>query len=176
MWFVAPGCSVAPVRAPLLSVVAPGGSVAPFFLRFPRRPRSLLLVAASLLLPCVPFVPLLRGSMGLWAAAPMCSVEPVGAPWLSIVALGLPRCFFAPVVSLLLPVVASGCSAVPSLPGVVPVRSVAPAGAPLLPAVAPGRSSSFAPVGRCSASPGCWSRVYPPLLPIRTTKKKRRTK
>ena len=45
---------------PLLSVVAPGGSVAPFFLRFPRCPRLLLLVAAS---PLLPVVPLLRG---LW--------------------------------------------------------------------------------------------------------------
>ena len=87
MWVVAPGCSVAPVRNPVLSVVAPGGSVAPFFLRFPRCPRSLLLVAASMLLPVVP---LLRGSVGLWAAAPVCSVDPVGAPLLSIVALGCP--------------------------------------------------------------------------------------
>ena len=108
MWVVAPGCSVAPVGAPSLSVDASGGSVAPLFLRFPRCPRLLLLVAASLLLPFVPFVPSLRGSMGLWAAAPVCSVDPVGAPSLSIVALGLPRCSFAPVVFLLLPVVASG--------------------------------------------------------------------
>ena len=105
MWVVAPGCPVAPVRAPVLSVVAPGGSVAPFFLRFLPCPRSLLLVAASMLLPVVP---LFRGSVGLWAAAPVCSVDPVGAPSLSIVALGLPRCSFAPVVFLLLPVVASG--------------------------------------------------------------------
>ena len=56
MWVAAPGCSVSPVRAPLLSVVAPGGSAAPFFLRFPRCPGSLLLVAASLLLPVAPGV------------------------------------------------------------------------------------------------------------------------
>ena len=60
MWLVAPGCSVAPVGAPLLLVVAPGGSVAPLFMRFPRCPRLLLLVAAS---PSYPVVPLLRG---LW--------------------------------------------------------------------------------------------------------------
>ena len=46
----------------------------------------------------------------------------------------------------------------------------------MLPAVAPGRCSSFAPVVRCSAAPGCWSRLYPPLLPIRTTKKTTRKK
>merc|ERR1712074_300214 len=83
----------------------------------------------------------------------------------------LPRCSFALVVAPLLPVVAPGCSAVPSFPGVAPVRSVAPAGAPLLPAVFPGRCSSFASVGRCSAASGCWSRLHHPLFQIRTTKK-----
>merc|ERR1712074_409047 len=88
----------------------------------------------------------------------------------------LPRCSFALVVAPLLPVVAPGCSAVPSFPGVAPVRSVAPAGAPLLPAVFPGRCSSFASVGRCSAASGCWSRLHLPLFPMRTTKKKKKKK
>ena len=58
-----------------------------------------------------------RGSCGCFVALYCCS--------------RLPRYSFAPVVSPLLPVVAPGCSAVPSLPGVAPVRSVAPVGAQL---------------------------------------------
>ena len=45
-----------------------------------------------------------------------------------------------------------------------------------LPAVSPGRCSPFAPVGRCSAASGCWSRLHSPLFPIRTTKKTTRKK
>ena len=150
MWVVASGCFVAPVRAPLLSVVAPGSSVAPFFLRFPRCPRSLLLVAASLL------PPLVRGSMGLWAAAPVCSVDPVGAPSLPTVAIGLPRCSLS-----CLPVVPLFRRSRVLFPS-VPLLLLVPRCSRLLPpVVASGCCQSVAPVGPgVYGFVGCCSRVF----------------
>ena len=144
---VAPGCSVAPVGDPLPSVVAPGGSVASWLLRFLRCPWLLVRLADSPLPPAVPLIRWLRlcwfagkcSRMFRWACG--CS----GAPGCRSLLL---LCSVSPSVSPLSSVVAPGCS------------------------VAPGHCSrllccscgcSVAP-GCCSVAPGCCSRLLVPYF------------
>ena len=106
--------------------------------------------------------------VGLWVAAPVCSVDPVGAPLLSVVA---PCCSFAPLPLWFLRCPRLWLPVVPLLTGVAPGCSVAPVGAPSLPVVAFGCCSPIAPVGCCSVDPGCCPRLHPPLLPDKQQKK-----